>query len=115
MAKRLTPKEKKFADEIINGTQQREAYKKAYNVKTKNLKTIDPNASRIASKKQVELYLANKVNNAKTIIEKLAESANNEAVRLQAAKDIIDRAEGKPVQRQINANTDTDKQYRWAE
>lgn len=112
----LTTKEKKFADGIVKGKGQRQAYVEAYNVKTKNLNTIDPNASRIARKKQVSEYLKKHVTDAKTLLyELMQDDSVKPETRAQIANSLIDRVEGKPVQRQINANTDTDKEYRWAE
>lgn len=114
MTKRLTKKEKEFADRVLETGSQRQAYLQTYDTKG-HIPTVDPNASRIASKEHVANYLEAKLETAKSIIENLALNASNEAVRLQAAKDMADRIEGKPVQRQINANADSDKTYKWAE
>lgn len=111
---KLTMKQKKFADKYLETGSKTEAYLATYKTKG-NKATIQPEATKTTNKPQVKEYIEDKLSMAKTIIEDLANNAKNEQVRLQAARDIADRIEGKPVQRQINANTDTDKQYRWAE
>lgn len=50
---KLTPKERKFVVAKVKGKTNRQAYIEAYTPKTDKLSTIDPNASRIAKKKQV--------------------------------------------------------------
>lgn len=112
---KLTPKQKKFADTYLETGKVRESYAIAYESKGKK-ETQEVNASRILRKDQVQAYLADHVEMARSVIVEIAQSKKSkDNDRLQAAKDILDRTEGKPVQRQINANTDTDKQYRWAE
>jgi len=111
---KLTKKQKDFADKLLETGDQRQAYIEAYDTNG-NIQTVDPEASKTTRKPQVQAYLDQQVSMAKNIIADLAQNASNEAVRLQAAKDMIDRAEGKPIQRNMNANADSDKTYSWAE
>lgn len=92
---RLTKKQKDFAKAYLetgNGTQ---SALKAYD-------TTDPNtANQIAldnlQKPTVKQYLESKAEKAAEFVYQLAESAENEGVRLGASKDILDRAGYKPV------------------
>lgn len=113
MARKLTPKQKKFADKYLENGNATQAAVESYNVKSRDV--ARKVGSENLTKPDIEAYLQNKLEMAKNIIEDLAQNADSDVVRLQAAKDIADRIEGKPVQRQINANTDTNKEYRWAE
>lgn len=113
MGKNITPKQKKFADAYLKTGNASQAAREAYSVSTPNAAAVQ--GSRVLRKDNVKEYIEDHVIMARQIISELAQSSQQDAVRLQAAKDILDRAEGKAVQRQINANTDTEKTYGWAE
>lgn len=87
---RLTKKEKGFADEYIktgNGTQSAlkvydtEAYGTAASIANENL-----------NKPKVKAYLESRAARAAEIIFELAESSEVDSVKLNASKDILDRA-----------------------
>jgi len=93
----LTPKQDKFLKEYLrtgNGTQ---AALKAYDTVSENT------AAQIASENLRKPSILEKFREAQGIahstIVALATGAENEAVRLNAAKDIMDRTEGKAIQR----------------
>lgn len=106
MSKRLTKKEKGLADDFIetgNGTQS------ALN----HYNTTDPDsaaaiASRVLSKDKVRQYLEDKAEVAASIVFSLAQSSENDAVRLGASKDILDRSGYKPIEKSINLNVETE-------
>jgi len=97
VAGELTPKQDKFLKRYIetgNGTQ---AALEVYNTVSENT------AAQIASENLRKPSILEKFREAQGIahstIVALATGAENEAVRLNAAKDIIDRTEGKAIQR----------------
>lgn len=103
---KLTKKEKDFADAYIetgNGTQ---SALKAYDTDSPNV------ASAIAvgnlRKQRVQEYLEDKAEVAASIIFSLAQSSENDAVRLNASKDIMDRSGYKPVEKSINLNVEAE-------
>lgn len=93
----LTPKQQGFADDYLetgNGTQS------ALN----NYDTEDPNtAGAIAHenlrKPKIRQYLENEAEGAVGRIAELSKTAENEAVKLNANKDILDRAGYKPTEK----------------
>ena len=111
--RRLTPKQKKFADNLIETGKKAESALKAYDIKSKNPFNV---ASAIASenldKPSVQEYLANKAEDAATMVYKLSQTAKMEPVRLNASKDILDRAGYKPVEKRQNVNINVDLKER---
>lgn len=95
---RLRPKTKAFYDELINNpkTTQREAYSKFH--KTENINSIDSTASALVSSPKYQIYKASAVGKAKRRIVELV-SSDNEQIAYKASADILDRTEGKAVQR----------------
>ena len=92
---KLTPKQKGFADDFLdtgNGTQSA-------------LKNYDTDSERVAAviasenltKPDIRAYLADKSNDAVSMVYTLSQTADNETVRLNASKDILDRAGFKAV------------------
>ncbi len=102
----LTKKEKGFADTFLetgNGTQSA----------LENYDTDDENsaaviASRTLRKAKVQQYLEEQGGDAITRIVQLSISAENESVRLNANKDIADRAGWKPVEKSVNLNIEAE-------
>ncbi len=114
MARKLTPKQKKFADKYLETGSATRAAKEIYSVGTENAAAVQ--GSRVLRNANVQAYLDKHIEMARSVIIEIAQNKKSkDSDRLQAAKDILDRTEGKPIQRQINANTDTNKEYRWAE
>ena len=102
MAKNLTKKEKGFADDYLdtgNGTQS-------------ILKNYDTESERVASvmavenlaKPKIQAYLENNAEGAISRVVELSKEAKNEQVKLNANKDILDRAGYKPAEKAININ-----------
>lgn len=95
--RRLTKKQKDFVKEYIetgNGTQ---AALKAYNTDKPN--TAKAIASENLTKPNVRAYLESKAERASEIVFDIAENGENDGVRLNASKDILDRAGYKPVEK----------------
>ena len=99
---RLRPKTKALYDEIINNpkTTQREAYLKTH--KTNNIKTADNQASKLLNSPKYHIYKASAVGKAKRRVVELVQSSN-ESIALKASQDILDRTEGKAVQKTENS------------
>ncbi len=95
MSKNLTKKQDKFVKEYLdtgNGTQ---AALKAYD--TKNENTASSIAWENLRKPEIQVAIQDSAKTAQAVILQLAQSAENESVRLNASKDILDRAGFKPV------------------
>ncbi len=102
----LSKKEKGFADDYIetgNGVKSAlenydtEDYSSAGAIATQNLKKL-----------KIQQYIADKAESASSMIFTLSQTAENEAVRLNASKDIMDRAGFKPVEKSINLNVEAE-------
>jgi len=102
---KLTKKEKGFADDYLdtgNGTQS------ALN----NYNTADDNvAASIASqnlrKLKVRQYIEDKAEIVASVIFTLATTSENDAIKLNASKDILDRGGFKPIEQSIHLNVTT--------
>ncbi len=94
----LTPKQEKFANEYIDTGNGTHSALKAYDTEDEHV------AASIASenlrKPDVRAYIESKAEKAAEIVYTLAISAENETVRLNASKDILDRAGHKPIEKQ---------------
>jgi len=99
MARRLTRKQKAFADNFIdnrgNGTEA--IIKAEYDVK--NRATAGAMAWENLRKPNIIEYLQSHAPKAASNIVKLGNTAKNEAVRLQANRDILDRVGYKPTEK----------------
>lgn len=99
MARKLTKKQKGFVKDYLETGNGSLAAKNNYNVST------DESARAVASqnltKPTVMAYLELKAEKAAEFVYSLAESAENEGVRLGASKDILDRAGYKPVEKSM--------------
>ncbi len=95
---RLKPKTKAMIDDMLDDPRltQREAYLRHH--KTTNIKTVDRALNRTMNKPSVIGYKDSAVRKAKRRIIELVES-KNESIALKASADIIDRNEGKAVQK----------------
>ena len=113
----ITFKQKKFADNYLetgNGTQ---SALKAYD--TESYKTANVIAAENLKKPSVIEYLKSQAQAAAERVIVLAESAENETVRLNANKDILDRAGYKAVDKvqsmNVNVNTNLSEMSRYQE
>lgn len=98
---RIRPKTKALFDEVINNPKitQREAYIRTH--QTNNIKTADVQASRLLNSAKYQIYKASAVGKAKRRVVQLVDS-DNEGIALKASQDILDRTEGKAVQKTEN-------------
>lgn len=104
MARTATKKQKGFARDYVetgNGTQ---AALKNYDTSSSN--TAKAIASENLTKPNVRALIDDFAEKATRNIQTLAENAENEAVRLKANIDQVDRAGYKPVEKTINVNVE---------
>lgn len=114
---KLTHKQKIYADNYLetgNGTQ---SALKAYD--TTSYKTANVISAENLKKPSVIEYLKSQAQKAAERVIVLAESAENETVRLNANKDILDRAGYKAVDKvqsmNVNVNTNLSEMSRYQE
>ena len=94
MAK-LTKKQKGFVKDYLDTGNATESAERNYNVKDRDVaRSI---GSENLTKPDIRAYLADKSNDAVSMVYTLSQTAENEGVRLNASKDILDRAGYKPV------------------
>lgn len=93
----LTPKQEGFVKDYLDTGNATEAAARNYNVSNRNVaKAI---GSENLAKPDVRAYLESKAERAAEIVYELATMSENDVVRLNASKDILDRAGHKPVER----------------
>lgn len=95
---RLKPKTKQFIDELLNNPKisQTEAYIRTH--RTENRSTAGSRASELVKKRSVQIYSNATVGRAKKRIASLIDTTN-ESIALKASQDILDRTEGKAIQK----------------
>jgi hypothetical protein len=106
MARTATRKQRKFAKAYIetgNGTQ---AALQSYDTKDPDVAGVI--ASENLGKPKVQLLIDGYAAKAVDNIQDLAENAENEAVRLNANKDQLDRAGYKPVERSVTVSMEVE-------
>ncbi len=96
MSRRITPKEKKFADKYIETDNATQSVNAVYDVKNNNV--AGNKGSRLLRSANIKGYLESEADEAKNRIVELSKLAENESVRLSANKDICDRTHGKSAQ-----------------
>ena len=106
MARSITLKQKKFADKYLETGNATKAALETYKVKNEN--SAASVGSENLTKPKIKDYLEGEARGAATRIVKMSQSAKNEAVKLNANKDILDRAGYKPTDK-IEANITIDK------
>ena len=92
---KLTKKQKGFADDYLDTGNATESAERNYDVKDRH--TAASIGSENLIKPDIRAYLADKSNDAISMVYTLSQSADNETVRLNASKDILDRAGYKAV------------------
>lgn len=102
MARSLTKKQKGFVKDYMETGNATLAVKNNYDVA--NDLTARVIGSENLTKPNVIAYLESKAEKAAEFVYQLAESGENENVRLGASKDILDRAGFKPIEKSINLN-----------
>lgn len=93
----LTPKQEGFVRDYLDTGNATEAVVRNYDVKDRDVAGVI--GSQNLGKLRIQQYLQDKAEKAAEIIYTLAISAENETVKLNASKDIMDRAGHKPVER----------------
>lgn len=95
----ISLKQKKFIDILVETWNATEAAAKAYN--TKNRSTAQAIWSENLSKPLIKASIEDRLRDAKNMIYTIAMTWEKEDTRLRASQDIVDRNEGKPIQRVI--------------
>lgn len=105
----LTKKQKGFVKDYIETGNGTLAAMNNYDIKSSEPERV---AAAIASenltKPNIIAYLESKAEKASEMVFILSQTAENEAVRLSASKDILDRAGFEPVKRTINLDVRAD-------
>lgn len=94
---KLTKKQKDFADDILEHGNATKAIIDNYNETTYG--AARSMGSENLTKPNIRAYLEKHASNAISRIEEMSRTALNEAVKLNANKDIADRAGWKPIER----------------
>ena len=107
MTTKLTKKQKGFVKDYLDTGIGSLAAKKNFDISKKNgLKSYDDTARSIATeylaKPHIEQAIQNHAEDAESQIYKLSQKAKAEVVRLNASKDIMDRAGYKPIERSFS-------------
>lgn len=90
MSRHLTKKQKAFASEYINSGNGVKSALIAYD--TKDYATANAISVENLQKPSVREYIESHADRAVSVVLSLMESAENETVRLNSAKDVLDRA-----------------------
>ena len=98
MARELTKKQKAFADNYIESGNRTDAVFKA-KYKVKNNHSARSIGSENLTKLDIRAYIEKQAPGAMSRIVEISIKAKNEAVKLNANKDIVDRAGFKPVEK----------------
>lgn len=100
---KLKPKSKAVLDEILNNPKisKTEAYMKVHS--TNNRNTARAAVAKLTAKPSAKIYSDRAVGKAKRRIVELVDSSN-ESIAVKASQDILDRTEGKAIQRSENLN-----------
>lgn len=101
----MKPKTKEFLDLLATDPKidQTEAYLATH--KTTNRNTARSEASKTIAKPSSQIYLKKHVSMAKRTIVDIAMNSDKDETRLKASQDILDRTDGKAIQKTINQNT----------
>lgn len=105
MSDALTKKQRGFVEDYLETGNGVESALKNYD--TDDYSTAGAIASENLKKPKIIEYLQSKSQRAAEIIFQIAESGENDSVRLNASKDILDRAGHKAVEKSISLNVNT--------
>lgn len=111
--KRLSLKEKKFADKFLETGNGVKAALEAYD--TVNYNTAGVMAHENLKKHKIIEYIQSKAKNAASVIFELSQHSDNDNVRLNASKDILDRSGFKPVEKTQNINMNIQSDFKISE
>ena len=107
MARTATKKQRKFAKEYVETGNGLQSALKVYDTNSPNVAAVI--ASENLIKPNVRELIDGYAHKAIKGIQTLAETAENEAVRLKANIDQADRAGYKPIERSVNLNIQEEK------
>lgn len=104
--RRLTKKQKDFANEYLKTGNATRSALAVYD-------TVDENTAHVIGsenlrKPTIQDYLTDKAERAAEIVFQIAEHGESDVVRLNASKDILDRAGYKAVEKRININLEAE-------
>lgn len=103
--RKLTIKQRKFVDEVVQSGNATDAAMKVYKCKSRSVaKSVWPEN---LAKPCIQEAIEDRLKIAKDIIYKLAVESKKEEIKLKASQDIIDRWEWKPTQK-LEAKVDWD-------
>jgi phage terminase small subunit len=102
MSRTITKKQKKFADKYLDSGNGAVSALHSYNTQDYNTAAVIANEN--LKKPNVIEYLKSQAQAAAERVIVLAESAENETVRLNANKDILDRSGYKAVDKVLSTN-----------
>lgn len=102
MARAITKKQKEFADEYLQTGNATQSALKVYD--TDSLDVAKSIGSENLTKPNVEKYLQEKSLKAAEVINEIMIHGENDNVRLNAAKDVLDRAGFKATEKHLNIN-----------
>ena len=97
MSKRLSPKQKGFVRDYLETGNATEAAVRNYNAKDRD--TASSIGAENLGKPQIQALIDSFASRAASNIQKLADNAENESVKLNANKDMLDRSGFKPIDR----------------
>lgn len=101
---KLTKKQKGFADDYLDSGNGSQSAKKNYNITTDG--SARAVASRTLTKANVQEYLASKADDAASMVYFLSQKSKQDFIKLNASKDILDRAGFRAVEKSVNVNVD---------
>lgn len=106
MLKRLSKKEKAFADNYLDTGNGTRSALQSYDTTSENTAAVI--ASENLRKPKIIEYLESHAQTVASNMVKLALSAESEQVQVAAGKDVLDRAGFKPVDKSINLNVEAE-------
>ncbi len=103
---RLTLKQRNFVNEYIESGNATEAAMRVYNPKKRA--TARAIGSENLTKPNIRTYLDKAASEAVAMVYELSQGAKSEMVRLNASKDLLDRAGYKPLMEEVNYESKAD-------
>lgn len=111
--KRFSVKQKNFADRFLETGNGVQSILETYN--TTDYKTAGVMACENLKKPIIIEYMNSKAMDAASVIVELSQHSDNDNVRLNASKDILDRSGFKPVEKTQNINMNIQSNFKISE
>lgn len=111
--KRFSVKQKNFADRFLETGNGVQSILETYN--TTDYKTAGVMACENLKKPIIIEYMKSKAMDAASVIVELSQHSDNDNVRLNASKDILDRSGFKPVEKTQNINMNIQSNFKISE